>query len=172
MENSMEAGASEVKVTVRNVSTEPEIVLVIEDNGRGMDPEFARRVIDPFVTTRTTRKVGLGIPLLLQTAQACGGDLLIESEKGRGTKVTASFRRDNIDRPPLGDMAQTISVALATNPGVRLVYSYQGSRGEFLLDSHELKERLGDVPVTDPAVVQWVKEYIKEREASLGGEPV
>ncbi|MDP2857538.1 MAG: ATP-binding protein [Bacillota bacterium] len=170
IENSVEAGAKTVRVSVRESPDENAIHLSIEDDGKGMDPDLAARVTDPFVTTRTTRKVGLGIPLLKQVAEASGGELRVSSEKGKGTTVVARFCRDHIDRPPLGDMAATIAVALATNPGSRFVYHQEGPGGAFEFDSAAVAEVLGDVPVTDPAVVQWVKQYLRERiEQAQGG---
>ena len=173
IENSVEAGATTVWVSVRESLDLNAIFLSIEDDGRGMDPDLLERVTDPFVTTRTTRRVGLGIPLLKQVAEACGGELRISSEKGKGTTVVARFSRDHIDRPPIGDMAATVAVALATNPGTRFVYRHEGASGAFEFDSFEVARALGDVPVTDPAVVQWVKQYLRERiEQAQGGEPL
>jgi len=173
IENSTAAGATTVRVSVRENPGENAIHLTIEDDGRGIDPELLARVTDPFVTTRTTRKVGLGIPLMKQVAEACGGELSVSSEKGKGTTVVARFRRDHIDRPPLGDMAATIAIAMATNPGTRFVYRHEGAGGVFEFDSFEVARALGDVPVTDPAAFQWTKQYLRERiERAQGSERV
>jgi len=163
VQNSVEAEARTIRVSVRDSLDENVIHLNIEDDGKGMDPDLTVRVSDPFFTTRTTRKVGLGIPLLKQVAEASDGELTISSEIGKRTTVTARFHRDHVDRPPLGDMAATIAVALATNPGIRFVYQHEGPGGEFVFDSMEVQWVLGDVPVTDPAVVQWVKQYLRDR---------
>ncbi len=170
IQNSVEAGARTVRVSVRESVDENAIHLTIEDDGKGMDPDLMVKVSDPFFTTRTTRKVGLGIPLLKQIAEASGGDLKISSQIGKRTMVSVRFRRDHVDRPPLGDMAVTVAVALATNPGIRFVYEHQGPAGEFVFDSMGVQRVLGDVPVTDPAVVQWVKQYLRDRiEQAQGG---
>jgi len=169
VQNSIEAGATEVRVTVRDRPDERSIVLAVDDNGRGMDPEFVERVTDPFVTTRTTRKVGLGLPLLKQVAQASGGDMDIVSTKGKGTTVRAHFLRDNIDTPPLGDIPSSLAVAIATDPRVRFVYRYEGAKGAFEFDSFQVAELLGDVPVSEPSVVQWIKEYLKQKTREVSG---
>jgi len=167
LENSIEAGARTVTVTVRDIPGEHLTTLEIIDDGRGMDAEFVRRVTDPFVTTRTTRPVGLGLPLLMQSAEASGGSLEISSAKGKGTRVFVTFQRENIDRPPLGDMAATMSVAIATNPGVRFRYVFHGKKESFIFDSAELETVLDGVPVSDPAVVQWIRKYIRENESEV-----
>lgn len=172
IQNSVEAGARTVEVVVEDRPGDPEIKITIKDDGRGMSEDLCARAADPFVTTRKTRKVGLGLPLLKQVAQSCGGDISIESEPGKGTIVRAWFLRDNIDLPPLGDVGSSVAVAVATNPEIRFIYRHEGAR-QFMFDSAEIKQILGDVPVWEPTVVQWMKEYLREsiREAR-GGEPV
>ncbi len=139
------------------------LVLRLADNGRGMDQELLERVRDPFVTTRTTRKVGLGIPLVEMEAQQCGGRLELASQPGRGTELAAYFGLDNIDRPPLGDVAGSISILLAGAPHLDVCFHYVGGRGEFSFDSRSLREDLGEAcDFSHPELAAWVKGYLEQ----------
>jgi anti-sigma regulatory factor (Ser/Thr protein kinase) len=170
--NSIEAGASWVIIGVDEDIKADRLVITVEDNGRGMEKDLVQRVTDPFVTTRTTRKVGLGLPLLEAAATASGGGMTIDSEKGRGTRVTATFQRSHIDRAPLGNLARTVAVVVAGNPGVRLTYRHSVDGRHFTLDTADLQERLGDVPVTNPTVLTWIEGYLAESLREIGGAQV
>ena len=139
-----------------------------------MDAETAARVTDPFYTTRTTRSVGLGLPMLKTRAESCGGGLTIRSEVGKGTKVTATYEYDHIDRQPLGDMARTMLSLILANESVRFIYSHQvreaGETRAFRFDTAEMREILEDMPFSDPAVYGWLQEFLREGESALGGE--
>ena len=106
-ENSISAGASQVEISVVRNTRENQLVISVRDNGNGMDEEMLARVINPFVTSRTTRKVGLGIPMFNQAAEACNGGLTVDSQPGKGTEITATFQNNHIDRMPLGNLADT-----------------------------------------------------------------
>ena len=123
-QNSLSAGAGLVTLTVDEDSGADSLTLRVEDDGRGMDADTLQRVRDPFYTTRTTRKVGMGIPLFRMAAEMTGGSLDIVSEPGKGTAVTASFSLSHIDRMPLGDMAGTVTALIRLNPGVDFVYRH------------------------------------------------
>lgn len=147
-----------------NPETQPDTLTIsIADDGKGMDEEFLARVKDPFTTTRTTRSVGLGIPMFTEAAQACEGDVTVESEPDNGTKITATFKLSHIDRAPLGDMASTMVALIAPDPDIAFRYVQRIDGSEFVLDTDELKEQLGDVPLNEPAVLQWIQEYVRER---------
>ena len=143
------------------------ITLTIADDGTGMSPELLARVSDPFTTTRTTRKMGLGIPLLRLAAEQTGGWLRVESQLGVGTTVTAAFHACHIDCPPLGDTASTISLLAQGLPeGMELTYTRRTPKGEFRFDTAEIRAVLGpDVPLSEPEVAQWIRDYVAEGEA-------
>ena len=168
-QNSLSAGASLVEIAVSEDTEKDELVISVRDNGRGMTPEQAARVRDPFYTTRTTRKVGMGIPLFRMAAEMTGGSLDIVSEPGKGTAVTASFSLSHIDRMPLGDMAGTITALIRLNPGVDFVYRHTVDGRSFEMDTRELRAQLGDVPLSEPDVMEWIDGYLREQEDSLGG---
>lgn len=136
--------------------------IVIEDNGRGIQSEKLRKITDPFYTTRTTRRVGLGLSLLETAAQRCEGEFRIESKPGKGTRVTAIFVYDHIDRAPLGNMATTIALLIAGNPDVDFIYKHLVDDKDFNLDTRELREELEDLSLTDPAVIHFLTQTIKD----------
>ncbi len=166
-QNSIVAGASRIEISVIADTKTDLLTISLADNGKGMDEGFLSRVKDPFTTTRTTRRVGLGIPMFTEAAQACDGDVTVESEVGNGTKTTATFRLSHIDRAPLGDMASTMVALIAPNPDIAFRYTQRIDGSEFVLDTDDLKDQLGDVPLNEPAVLQWVREYVAENKADI-----
>ena len=168
-QNSLSAGAGLVTLTVDEDSGADSLTLRVEDDGRGMDADTLQRVRDPFYTTRTTRKVGMGIPLFRMAAEMTGGSLDIVSEPGKGTAVTASFSLSHIDRMPLGDMAGTVTALIRLNPGVDFVYRHTVDGRSFEMDTRELRAQRGDVPLSEPDVMEWIDGYLREQEDSLGG---
>ena len=168
-QNSLSAGAGLVTLTVDEDSGADSLTLRVEDDGRGMDADTLQRVRDPFYTTRTTRKVGMGIPLFRMAAEMTGGSLDIVSEPGKGTAVTASFSLSHIDRMPLGDMVGTVTALIRLNPGVDFVYRHTVDGRSFEMDTRELRAQLGDVPLSEPDVMEWIDGYLREQEESLGG---
>jgi len=126
LQNSAEAGANRVSLHILEDTRQNLLSIIVEDNGKGIPPELLEKVSDPFITTRTTRKVGLGLALLKATAESCGGKLEISSRLGVGTSVLASFQSDHIDRPPLGDIAGTVMVFIAGRR--EMVFSYHHCR--------------------------------------------
>jgi anti-sigma regulatory factor (Ser/Thr protein kinase) len=166
-ENSISAGASRIVISVREDLVVDELWLEVSDNGKGMSPEMVEKVLDPFVTSRTTRKVGLGIPLLKQAAEACNGFLTLESEPGKGTKLTAKFQHSHIDRMPLGNLEDTIITLILTTPAVNWVFRYQYNDQVFEFDDMEFKEALGNLPLSDFRVIKFLSNTITEgvREA-------
>lgn len=161
-ENSISAGAKNIEISVVEKSKLDLLQISIKDNGKGMDAETAARIQDPFYTTRTTRRVGLGIPLFKAAAEACKGGLTITSVPGQGTQVTATFQNSNIDRMPLGDLGDTFLTLLIGSPEVGWKLVYARDNRVFEIDSSLIKEQLEDVPLCDPAVMKWIKEYIRE----------
>lgn len=167
-QNSISAGCSTLELTL--LERDRVLTLTIADNGRGMTRDFVAAVTDPFTTTRTTRKVGLGLPLLRMAAEQTGGALHIESTVGVGTTVTATFRTDNIDCPPVGAMAPTVAMLVQGAPTVELTY-VRGIEGrDFRFDTREVREILGpDISLADPEIFLWIQDYIGELEQSIEG---
>ena len=161
-QNSLVAGADMIEIEVVADTAKDSLKLSIKDNGKGMDEEFLSKVIDPFTTTRRTRRVGLGIPMLLQAAQACEGSFHIDSKPGEGTNINAEFVLSHIDRAPLGDVSATIITLIAPNPDVNFRYVQKKDDKEFVLDTTYIKKELGDVPINEPSVLSWISEYVKE----------
>jgi hypothetical protein len=158
--NSIEAGATRIDVEIVESTSVDSLLIRIADNGRGMDEEMVRRVFDPFVTTRTTRKVGLGLSLLKANAEACNGQVELESKIGVGTVVTASFQLSHIDRQPLGDMKSTLMVLMTSRPEIDFRYRQVKDGRVFELSLAEIRTELDDVPITHPAVLRWLGDYI------------
>ncbi len=160
-ENSLAAGAHHVTIKVVEDTHNDRLIMEVCDDGKGMDPEMVARVVDPFVTTRTTRKVGLGIPLLKAAAEACNGCLEIESEVGKGTCVRVSFQRSHIDRMPLGDLAGTLLTLLVGNPLVNWTFIYQVDGETYTFESQPILEILQDVPLTEPRVLAYLRQELE-----------
>jgi len=171
VQNSIEAGATRVAIAVTADSQRDLLTVAIADNGRGMPPNMVAKVTDPFVTTRATRRVGLGLPLLAATARQSGGTLTVASAEGEGTKVTATFGLGNIDRPPLGDMATTLACLLAANPSLELEYRHRAGGPEFRFGATEFRGKLDGVSFSSPVVYRVVKEHVAAgvREAQSKG---
>ena len=161
-QNSISAGATLTEIVVRENTAEKTLLIGIYDNGRGMTPEQAERVTDPFFTTRTTRKVGMGIPLFKLAAEQTGGTFTITSELGVGTKVEAFFKTDSVDFTPLGDMASTITAIVCMNEDKDFVYTRNIDGREFTFKSADIKKILEGVPLSEPSVMSWVEDYIRE----------
>ncbi len=164
--NSVKAGADTVYVTL--AETDDTFTMKISDNGCGMKPDFLKTVTDPFSTTRTTRKVGMGIPFLKLAAEQTGGSFSIESKhesdypEDHGTVTTAVFNKNSIDFTPLGDIVSSITTLIQGSPDIRWIFSHKSPDGEVELDTQELKEVLGDVPLDNLEVILWIKGYLEE----------
>ncbi len=167
-ENSVSAGASAIEITVNENLASDRLTVSVEDNGSGMDPEIARQLGDPFYTTRTTRKVGLGIPLLQAAAEACNGRLSVSSRPGAGTKVQAEFQHSHIDRMPLGDLPGTALTLLISHPEINWRFVYQrnpadGSQPQrFIFDDAAVKEILDGIPLSDPDVLAYLRQTLSD----------
>lgn len=169
-QNAIAAGATVIEITAAADTAAHTLAVCIADNGCGMTEEQVQRVLDPFYTTRTTRKVGMGVPLFKMAAEQTGGHLEISSEVGVGTTVNALFHTEHPDCIPLGDMASSIATLLCMNSSRRFIYRHRVDAAEFLLDTDTLHEILGDVPLSDSAVMQWLRAYLQENiEALYGG---
>jgi signal transduction histidine kinase len=142
----------------------------IEDNGKGMTPEFLAGVTDPFSTTRTTRKVGLGLSLFKEACEITGGYLTIESTQYMGTKVEAVLAIFSIDRIPLGNTGETLSGLISSYPDRDFAIVFSNDQGEEAgLDTAEIREKLGDVPLSAPDVYVFIRDYIQEQQQIILG---
>lgn len=166
-ENSVAAGGQNIRIEVHEDLKSDLLTTCITDDGRGMDAETAKNVMDPFYTTRTTRKVGLGIPLFKLAAEMSEGGLSLVTESGKGTKIEAYFRHSHIDRMPLGDISSTFLALLVSRPEIHWVFIYQttdknGNVDNFEFDDAELKNELSDMPITEPEILKFVRGLIEE----------
>jgi hypothetical protein len=165
--NSIRAGATEVALEVTEDRGQNLLAFAVRDNGCGMTEEQLMQIHDPFFTTRDTRRVGLGIPLLKQTAEQAGGGLAVHSATGEGTTVEARFELDNVDRPPLGDIASTVWTLVVTNGGVEFDYRHTIDGACFAVNTAELKETLTTNSLTKPRVAGALLKYLREHERRL-----
>ncbi|MBE6801906.1 MAG: sensor histidine kinase [Ruminococcaceae bacterium] len=166
-QNSIVAGASLTEIVVEENTAEKTLLIGIYDNGKGMTEEQVRNVQDPFFTTRTTRKVGMGIPLFKMAAEQTGGSFSIKSQPGVGTRVEARFKTDSIDFTPLGDMSSTIATIVCMNEDKDFIYTRVVDDAEFKFSSADIKTVLDGVPLSEPSVMSWVEGYISEQTQQL-----
>ena len=166
-QNSISAGASLTEILVKENTTEKTLLIGIYDNGKGMSEEQVKNVQDPFFTTRTTRKVGMGIPLFKLAAEQTGGSFKITSELGVGTRVDALFKTDSIDFTPLGDIEATVSTIVSMNEDKDFVYTRSVDEKEFVFKSADIKKILDGVPLSEPSVINWIEDYIRENTEQL-----
>jgi hypothetical protein len=180
LRNAVEAGATQVALTIIEDEPANRLTLTITDNGRGMDDETIRRALNPFYTTRRTRHVGLGLPLLAAAAETAGGGLMIRSRPGEGTTVETTFGLDHPDRQPLGDMAATLLAFLLAEAAPDLRYTHRVLRTgfpadnpvfaqerEFAFDTAAIRAELEGLPLNHPVVARWLAEYLAEGEREL-----
>lgn len=173
VENGITAGAGCITIAIDESGPADRLTIRVCDDGPGMPAHKALNLEDPFVTTRTTRRVGLGLSLLAAAARRCEGEVGVATTPGRGTEVTATFRHSHIDRAPLGDMAATLEVLIVGNPQVDFVYSHRVDDKDFTLDTRELKRELAGVDLGDPMVARELTESVRRslRELAAGGTP-
>jgi len=168
IQNSITAKSSLINIKIIEDLINDILIVEIIDNGIGMDEELLEKVLDPFVTTRTTRKIGLGLPLFQALAIQCDGDFKISSKVGQGTNIVASFKYSHIDRPPLGNMADTLITCIMADGNIDYYYEHYYydehyyAKNKFIFDTRKVKEKIGELPITDILVINWLKEYFKE----------
>lgn len=161
-QNSIRAKAKQLTIKIEEQLQNNWFRIEITDNGSGMSNEQIEKVTDPFFTTRTTRKVGLGIPLLKHTAEQTGGKFEIQSEPGKGTSLKISLGLKHIDRPILGDIAGTLIILANNEIDTDIKYIHQTEKGIYIFDTAEIKQTLDDVPLSNPEIQHYLKEMIKE----------
>ena len=166
-QNSVSAGATLITISVFINRGEDALSISIEDNGCGMSGEVCQKVCDPFYTTRTTRKVGMGLPFFKMAAEQTGGSFTLSSAPGEGTQVKAVFVFSSIDRAPLGDMASTVSSLVQCSPDIDFIYTLCDEEERFTFDTREVRAVLGGVPLDSPDVSLFIKDYVSEHSTSI-----
>ena len=170
--NSVKAKATLINIHI----TEDDELLTMEiiDNGTGMTEEILRGVIDPFCTTRTTRKVGLGIPLLKLAAEQTGGEVTITSKhksaypEDHGTQVTATFYKQHIDFTPMGDIISTVTTLIQGSPDIDFEFRHTSNTFEVSLDTREVREVLGpEIPLSEPEILSWIADNLSEQYKNI-----
>ncbi len=166
-ENSVRAGAKNISIRLNQSLSTDCLDLTILDDGCGMDEETARKVQDPFYTTKSGKKVGLGIPLLKAAAEMTQGRFTLESEPGRGTTVHAHFVLSHIDTPPVGALSDTIFTQLVAHDDINTLFQIITDNSEFSISSGEIREQVGDMPLTHPDILAFLRPYIAENLRKL-----
>lgn len=167
-QNSISAGSCLTEIAIFIDTAADMLEVVINDNGKGMTPEQVAMVVNPFFTTRTTRKVGLGVPFLKMAAEFTGGHYKIKSKLGKGTKVSAVFGLSHIDRMPIGDIAGTMVSLIGSKPDLDFIFRYCVDGNEFILDTREMRQVLEGIPLYEPEVLNYISELINENIDTIG----
>lgn len=168
-QNSIKADAKNILVSISENSRLDTMTIKIKDDGCGMSMDMVKKVCDPFITSRTTRRVGLGIPLFKSAAEMAGGSFKIQSKEGIGTTVFAEFGLLNIDRSPLGDIGSTMSTLIGMNSNINFEYRHEKDDAVFSVSNKSLQELLTDIPIDSPEVISWIRDYINESIKNLEG---
>ncbi len=167
LENSIEAGAKNILLEI--VKTEEFLKIIIKDDGKGMPEEILKEAMNPFTTTRKTRKVGLGLALFSEVVNNCGGNLEINSKMGEGTEIIAILPVSHLDLPPLGNIADTMYALIATCPNVDFYFKFIFDDKNFEFSTKDFKKELGEIPINHPRVLSFLRLYL---EKNLGGKMI
>ena len=170
VQNSIKANATLIEIDINEDVKNNLLTIQIIDNGCGMDKDFLSDVVNPFRTTRTTRKVGLGLSLFKNACELTGGKFEITSQLGNGTNVKAVLVYDSIDRQPIGDMASTISTIIGTNDKINYIYTHRFNQNSFEFSTSEIRKVLGEeISLGEIDVLKWIEGYITEEIENLYG---
>lgn len=169
VQNSIEAEATTVTLEIIEDTAKDSMIIRISDNGRGMNKKMRQLVIDPFITTRTTRRIGLGLPLMDMSTKRCGGYLNIDSTPGQGTVIEAMYQHSHLDRPPMGNLVETIKSILVANPVLQFSYHHTVNNRSITVSSREIDDILDGIPLTQPDVLVWLHGYLSDNIANLYG---
>ena len=161
-ENSIRAGARTVEIAINENSAKDLLTIEINDNGSGMTKEEVKKVRDPFYTTKTVRRVGLGIPLLANAAEMAGGSLTLKSTREKGTKLAATFQLSHLDRQPMGNITTTMISLIAGNSDVDFIYKHRHNDRRFALDTRQIRKEIDDVPINHPEIIKYIRGVIEE----------
>ncbi|WP_069997972.1 ATP-binding protein [Cellulosilyticum sp. I15G10I2] len=172
VQNSVRAGATEISIIIIEDTPNNLLKITIEDDGKGMSKNLVSSVKNPFVTSRTLRKVGLGIPLLNQLCEECAGGLSVESTLGKGTKLIATMQYNHIDRLPIGDMPSTMTTLILSKPEIEYIYQHSYNDHAFLFDTKQIKTMLEGVPIHDLEIIKWIGNYLQENIEEIHQESI
>ena len=161
-ENSVRAGARLIKIDIEEDTAKDFLSIKIIDDGQGMKQEEITKVLDPFYTTKTVRRIGLGLPLLADAAQRSGGHLKLESQEGKGTTVTATFGLAHLDRQPMGDIIGTLTVLIAGNSNVDFLFKHKRNDRQFELDTRQIRKEIGDIPINHTEILKYIRGVLEE----------
>ena len=167
MENSIRAKARTIKLTITESLTENIYKVSIEDDGVGMSADYVASLFDPYTTTRSTRKIGLGLPLIKMNTRQAGGDTTVESQPGQGTTLSFWYAHNHWDRPPLGDMGGTMAMLAAANENKRITYRHITEKGEYTFDTAEIKKALDNMSINNYDIIKYLKEMINENLSEI-----
>lgn len=161
VENSIKAEATLVEISITEDIQKNKLILVIKDNGSGIVADQPHQALDPFYSTKKSNRIGLGLSLLNQATEQAGGGVQLQSDRNSGTTITATFKLDHIDRKPLGNIGETL-IALISSQGEKIDFIYRHQNGDqvFELDTREIKDQLGNVTITNPQVINFLKKNI------------
>lgn len=168
MENSVSAKASKIELTIRESLSANRYAFTITDNGKGMSVDFLARVTDPYTTTRTTRKVGLGLPLIKMNTENAGGGMDIKSILGKGTELNFWFEHNHWDRPPLGDIAGTVVMLAAQHEDIHFVYKHITDSDQYTFDTAEVREALEGMSINEYTIIKYLRDMINENLSAIG----
>jgi len=168
-ENSSRAMATLVEIDIIEDTKMDVLSMEIRDNGQGMDEKTLERAMDPFFTTKKVRRIGLGLPMLAQAADAAEGMFFIESEPGRGTRVFVKFRHSHIDRQPIGDMAGSVTALILGNPDIDIVYVHKKDGLTYSLDTRDIRSGIGDIPLNHREVLDMIRNNLDDGIKELNG---
>ena len=163
VQNSLRAEAKNISITVKDSIRQNRLEIVIKDDGYGMDAALLSKVTEPFVTTRTTRQTGMGIPLFKMALEHTGGTFDISSASGLGTTLKGVFVRSHIDTPPMGNITETLVTLIQGAPDVDFLYTNETDTQTFKFDTKNIREILEDVPLNTPDILNWIREYIENK---------
>lgn len=170
-QNSLTAKSTLVEILLEE--TDETLRITVRDNGCGMSEDMVRRVTDPFCTSRTTRKVGLGIPFFKLAAEQTGGRLELESvsqdvsPENHGTVISGLFYKNHLDFTPLGDVVSTVCTLIQGCGGVDIVFRHTMPNGEVETDTREIRTMLGDIPLSEPEILMWIRGNLEEQYAEV-----
>jgi Signal transduction histidine kinase len=161
-ENSVRAGARLIEIDIDEDTAKDSLSIEIVDDGQGMKEEEIKKVLDPFYTTKTVRRVGLGIPLLADAAQRSGGSLHLESQEGKGTNVKATFGLSHVDRQPMGNIISTLIILIAGNSDIDFFYRHRRNDRNFELDTRIIRNEIGDIPINHPEILKYIRGVLED----------
>lgn len=166
-ENSIDADAKNLEIIINEDTKKDILTIEINDDGKGIEEEMLNQIQNPFITSRTTRKVGLGIPFFKEAAESCDGNLIIKSAKGVGTRIKAAFKHSHIDRKPLGDIAETLIALILRADKTEILYYHKKNGKDFTFRTKDLKLQLKTRSLKEPVLLKSIKEIIKQKISEL-----